>query len=164
MASANPNGHKEKSWAVQVGDKISEWTSKLFAHPYMQIGIILFCIVWFALGLQADLLTAALSILAITLTQMVLNTQYDREADAHRRDVAMHAKLDELISASRRARNDFVGVEEKDEEEIVQLKEEVKEAIAESHEESGPVAHEHVERAVKQATAELKQKAAGKDS
>jgi len=40
----------------------------------------------------------------------------------------MHAKLDELISASRHARNDLVGVEEREEHEIVQLKEEVKEA------------------------------------
>ena len=78
------------------------------------------------------MLTAALSILAITLTQMVLNRQNEREIDAHRRDIAMHAKLDELISASRRARNDFVGVEEKEEEEIVQLKEGVKQAIEKS--------------------------------
>jgi low affinity Fe/Cu permease len=41
----------------------------------------------------------------------------------------MHAKLDELISATRQARNDFVGVEDKAEEEIVQLKEEVKAAV-----------------------------------
>ena len=46
------------------------------------------------------------SILAITLAQMVLNGQYDREAEAHRRDVAMHAKLDELIKATKRARNE----------------------------------------------------------
>ena len=153
------NGKNGKSWAVQIGDWISEWTSKLFAHPYMQIGIILFCIAWFSFGLQTDLLTAALSILAITLTQMVLNTQYDREADAHRRDVAMHAKLDELIAVSRRARNDFIGVEEKEEEEIVQLKDEVKEAIAESQDETGPVGHEHVARAVTQAAEEVKREA-----
>ena len=102
---------KGKSRAVQIGDFISDWTSKLFAHPYMQVGVILFCIAWFlGLGLQADLLTAALSILAITLTQMVLNSQYDREAEAHRRDIAMHAKLDELIFRLRKARNEFVGV------------------------------------------------------
>src|ERR671921_949208 len=94
------NGHP-KSWAVLVGDRISDATSKLFAHPYMQIGVILICVVWFAVGLGADLLTAALSILAITLTQMVLNGQYDREAEAHRRDVAMHAKLDELVHATK---------------------------------------------------------------
>ena len=150
--AANGNG---KSWAVRVGDRISEWTSRLFAHPYMQIGIIVFCTLWFVFGLQADLLTAALSILAITLTQMVLNTQYDREADAHRRDVAMHAKLDELISASRKARNEFVGVEERDEEEIVQLKEEVKEAIEEAAGTEHPQVREVAKRAVDEAAEEV---------
>jgi len=48
----------------------------------------------------------------------------------------MHAKLDELIAASRQARNELVGLEEKDEEEIVQLKEEVKEAIEEAAEDA----------------------------
>ena len=156
------NGKKSKngkSWAVQVGDRISEWTSKLFAHPYMQIGIILFCITWFALGLQTDLLTAALSILAITLTQMVLNTQYDREADAHRRDVAMHAKLDELIAVKKGARNAFVGVEEKEEDEIIQLKDEVKQAISETQDEHEAVDHQQVERVVERATNELRREA-----
>ncbi|WP_395001319.1 hypothetical protein [Sphingomonas sp.] len=44
----------------------------------MQIGVIVFCLAWFALGLKTDLLTAALLILAITLTQMVLNGQTER--------------------------------------------------------------------------------------
>ena len=158
MASTNHNGQKEKSWAVQVGDRISEWTSKLFAHPYMQIGIILFCVTWFSLGLPTELLTAALSILAITLTQMVLNTQYDREVDAHRRDVAMHAKLDELIAASRRAKNEFVGIEEREEDEIVQLKEEVKEAIEDTTDADSPQERERAARAAKEAADELKDK------
>ena len=135
MATANHNGQQEKSWAVQLGARISGWTSKLFAHPYMQIGVILFCAAWFAIGLKADLLTAALSILAITLTQMVLNTQYDREAEAHRRDVAMHAKLDELIIAVRPAHNDLAGIEELPEEVIVELKEETLLQLEESSDE-----------------------------
>jgi low affinity Fe/Cu permease len=123
--------HNTKSRAVQIGDGISDWTSKLFAHPYMQVGVILFCIAWFALGLRADLLTAALSILAITLTQMVLNGQYDREAEAHRRDLAMHAKIDELIISVKGARNEMVGIEDLDEADIRDLKAEVTEAIDE---------------------------------
>ena len=122
----------QKSLAVQIGDRISDWTSKLFAHPYMQVGVILFCVVWFVAGLRADLLTAALSILAITLTQMVLNSQYDREAEAHRRDVAMHAKLDELVHAMKGARNEMAGIEELDENTIEELKDEVKDAAADA--------------------------------
>ncbi len=84
---------------------------------------------WFALGLATDVLTAILSILAITLTQMVLNRQNEREADAHRRDVAMHAKLDELVIAMKGARNEMAGIEELDEEDIEELKDEAKQAI-----------------------------------
>ena len=111
-----------KSAMVRFGGMVSDWTSKLFAHPYMQIGVIAFCVLWFAVGFHTDTLTAALSILAITLTQMVLNSQRERERDAHRRDVALHAKLDELLLASRRARNELAGIEELEEEEIEELK------------------------------------------
>ena len=61
---------------------------------------------------------------------MVLNGQYDREAEAHRRDVAMHAKLDELIKATYRARDEMAGIEEDlDEEQIRELREEAKELV-----------------------------------
>jgi low affinity Fe/Cu permease len=121
---------KERNWLVRTGDRLSEAVARLFAHPVMHLGVILFCGAWFLLGLPTDLLTAALSILAITLTQMVLNGQYDREVEAHRRDVAMHAKLDELIKATRRARDEMVGIEEElDEEEIRELREEAKQLV-----------------------------------
>lgn len=114
---------------LAIGDRISDWMSRLFAHPYVQLGVIAFCVVWFASGLPNDLLTATLSILAITLTQMVLNGQYDREAEARRRDVAMHAKLDELLHAMKGARDEMAGIEELEEDEIEQLREEAKETI-----------------------------------
>jgi low affinity Fe/Cu permease len=132
-----PSGTSTKSWAVQAGDHMSELVSRLFAHPYLQIGVILFCAAWFLIGFQVDLLTAALSILAITLTQMVLNTQFDREADAHRRDVAMHAKIDELVIALKGARNEMAGIEELEEDEIAELKEEVVQAIDRAGEKAG---------------------------
>ena len=115
---------KQKSWAVELGGRISAGTSNLFAHPYMQVFVILFCIGWFLIGAQADLLTAALSILAITLTQMVLNRQNDREAEDRRRDIAMHAKLDELVIAMKGARDEMAGIEDLEEAEIEALKEE----------------------------------------
>jgi low affinity Fe/Cu permease len=125
---------KKPNLAYRIGCWVSDKVSDVFAHPYAQVVFIVVCVAWFAAGFNVNILTAALSIMAITLTQMVLNRQNEREIDAHRRDIAMHAKLDELISASRRARNDFVGVEEKEEEEIVQLKDEVREAIEASSE------------------------------
>jgi low affinity Fe/Cu permease len=68
-------------------------------------------------------LTAALSILAITLTQMVLNSQRARQEDDDRRDVAMHAKLDELLRAERYVRKELAGIEILEAEEIAALKE-----------------------------------------
>ena len=142
---------------------VSDWTSKLFAHAYMQVGVIIFCILWFVVGWHADTLTAALSILAITLTQMVLNGQYDREAEAHRRDVAMHAKLDELISATKRARDELIGIEELVEEQIVELKEEAKQAIDRQGERAGdPQERATAKAAVEEAAAKTRKKVRSK--
>lgn len=138
MASEIPqNGQSngEHGWLYQLGNRFSAWMSDLSAHPYAQMGVILFCVSWFALGLGADLLTAALSILAITLSQMVLNRQNEREAEAHRRDVAMHAKLDELIIAVRHAHNELAGIEDLPEEVIVELKEERLKMLSEATDE-----------------------------
>lgn len=118
-----PTPAQEKSWLYRLGCRVSEIVSDIAAHPYVQVGVIIFCATWFALRLDTGLLTAALSILAITLSQMVLNRQNVREIEAHRRDVAMHAKLDELLVASRRARNEMAGIEEAlTEEEIAEIK------------------------------------------
>jgi low affinity Fe/Cu permease len=128
---------QERGRLIEFGCWISEKVSDIAANPFVQLGVLLFCIAWFAFGLPVDILTAALSILAITLTQMVLNRQQDREKDAHRRDVALHAKLDELLHASKRARDELVGIEELEEEDIAELVEEKAGAArAEDEEES----------------------------
>lgn len=129
-ASSGLNG--ERSLAYRIGCRVSAWVSDLSAHPYAQLGVVVFCVAWFALGLSTDLLTAALSILAISLSQMVLNRQNEREAEAHRRDVAMHAKLDELIISVRHAHNDMAGIEDLPEEVIVELKEENLQKLSEA--------------------------------
>lgn len=106
-----------------LGCWISEKVADVAAHPFAQVALVLVCAIWFALAWRVDWLTAGLSILAITLTQMVLNRQQEREKEAHRRDVALHAKLDELLIASRRARDELAGIEELEEEEIEELRE-----------------------------------------
>ena len=113
----------EQSRLEAIGCWLSEQVARFSAHPFAQIGVILFCVLWFLIGWQVDLLTAALSILAITLAQMVLNGQYEREKEAHRRDLALHAKLDELVIASKRARDELAGIEELEEEQIEELRE-----------------------------------------
>ena len=106
----------------EAGGGISERVANAAAHPLSQAALIAFCALWWALHLPTDVLTATLSILAITLTQMVLNRQKLREDDAHRRDVAMHAKLDELLRAEKFARKELAGIEELEAEEIAALK------------------------------------------
>lgn len=101
---------------------LSGWVAEAAAQPLCQAGVIAFCVLWWLSGLPTDVLTATLSILAITLTQMVLNRQGLREKDDRRRDVAMHAKLDELLRAERYARKELAGIEELESEEIAALK------------------------------------------
>ena len=113
----------EQSRLEALGCWISEKVADVSAHPFAQLGVILLCVVWFLVPLRVDILTAALSILAITLSQMVLNRQQEREKEAHRRDVALHAKLDELLIASKRARDELAGIEELEEDEIEELRE-----------------------------------------
>lgn len=105
-----------------TGHAVSGWVADLAAHPLCQGAVIAFCILWWALGLPTNELTATLSIVAITLTQMVLNRQRLREDDDRRRDVAMHAKLDELLRAEKFARKELRGIEELEAEEIAALK------------------------------------------
>ena len=112
----------EQSALHRIGCRVSALVAEISADPFAQIGFLLLCALWFVFGLNVNVLTAALSILAITLTQMVLNSQGERERDAHRRDVALHAKLDELLLASRRARDELAGIEELEEEEIEELR------------------------------------------
>ncbi len=102
----------------RIGCWISAKVAEFFAHPFAQAGLLVFCAWWLLRGQEVDTLTLALSIVAITLTQMVLNMQKSREAEAHRRDMALHAKLDELIVSMKGARDELAGVEEREEEEI----------------------------------------------
>jgi len=163
MPNGKTNG-KEKSAFERIGCEVSSRASDIAANPFAQLGVVVICAAWFALGLKADILTAVLSIMAISLTQMVLNRQNEREADAHRRDVAMHAKLDELVIASKQARNEMAGIEELEEEDIQHLKEEAKDAIeAVEDETEGTPEREKAEKSLDAANERLQaQSAPGK--
>lgn len=120
--SAPPPRPAVKDHLERIGCWLSETVADLSAHPFAQIGLFIVCGLWYFAGFDIGILTAILSILAITLSQMVLNRQAVRETEAHRRDVALHAKLDELVLATREARDEIAGVEELEEEEIEALR------------------------------------------
>jgi low affinity Fe/Cu permease len=105
-----------------LGHRVSTWVADAAAHPLTQVGVIVFCFVWWASGLPTDVLVATLSILAITLTQMVLNRQRLREEEDRYRDTAMHAKLDELLRSEEHASKELAGIEELESEELAALK------------------------------------------
>lgn len=70
---------EEQGRLEAVGCWLSEKVADIAAHPFAQVGLVLVCAAWFAFAWRVDWLTAGLSILAITLTQMVLNRQRERE-------------------------------------------------------------------------------------
>ena len=71
------------------------------------------CTVLVPLGLT-DVVTFALSVLAIVITGVVLIQGY-------RDTAAIHAKLDEIVIALRETRNDVIGLEHADPSEIKQV-------------------------------------------
>ena len=102
----------------ELGCRISDRGANIAGHPVALIGVLIFCFAWFLLPLgdtATAVLTLVLSVLAITLTQMVLNQQ-------KRHEVALHLKIDELIHAVRGARDDLMGVETKSEAELEALR------------------------------------------
>ena len=110
-----------------AGGRIADKGANIAGHPFAIVGVILFCVAWFSIGYGVDTLTLALSVLAITLTQMVLNQQRRHEA-------ALHLKIDELVHGMAGARDELMGIEGKTEAELEALKREVEEEIEEAAE------------------------------
>lgn len=63
-----------------------------FAKPYAIVGVPVLCVAWLVAGLDVDVLTLILSIVAITMTQLVLVSQGKTEE-------LMKAQMAELIRA-----------------------------------------------------------------
>jgi len=77
---------------------------------YITLAAMAFCTALVPFGLT-DVVTYALSVMAIVITGVVLIQGY-------RDTAALHAKLDELIVALKDTRNDVVGLEHRDPDEI----------------------------------------------
>ncbi|WP_029935170.1 low affinity iron permease family protein [Sphingomonas sp. UNC305MFCol5.2] len=101
-----------------LGGRICDIGANIAGHPAALVGVIVFCIAWFLLPLgdkATAVLTLVLSVLAITLTQMVLNQQ-------KRHEIALHLKIDELIHAMKGARDEVMGIETASESELEALR------------------------------------------
>lgn len=99
------------------GCQLSAWGSALAGHPMAILLVAVACAAWFIIGGPSaeNTLTLILSVLAITLTQMVLNQQRLNER-------ALHMKIDELVYAVKGARDEIAGIEGKSEEELEALR------------------------------------------
>lgn len=99
------------------GCRVSDAGANLAGHPAAIAAVAIFCAVWFVEGGEQGIntLTLILSVLAITLTQMVLNQQ-------RRSEDALHMKIDELILAKTGARDELAGIERRTQDELDALR------------------------------------------
>jgi low affinity Fe/Cu permease len=101
----------------EIGCAISDVGANFAGHPVAILSVAVFCLLWFVLGGPSgeNSLTLILSVLAITLTQMVLNQQ-------RRSERALHIKIDELILSMSGARDEVAGIEGLTEDELEKLR------------------------------------------
>ena len=108
---------RSSSWMHRLylfGCKVCDLVANLAGNPASIVVLIVLCLVWLMVTGSAgqNTLTLILSILAITLTQMVLNQQ-------RRSELALHLKIDELITALDGARDELAGIENEDEDTLL---------------------------------------------
>jgi low affinity Fe/Cu permease len=115
--SSLPNDPSIGRRLYAVGCRIAEVCAQGAGHPAAILLVAVFCAMWFLVTGHAgeNTLTLILSVLAITLTQMVLNGQ-------RRSERALHLKIDELVIAMKGARNEIAGIENKSEDELEALR------------------------------------------
>ncbi len=101
----------------EFGCAISDIGANFAGHPAAILAVAVFCLLWFVVGGEQgeNSLTLILSVLAITLTQMVLNQQ-------RRSERALHIKIDELILSMSGARDEVAGIEGLTEAELEKLR------------------------------------------
>jgi low affinity Fe/Cu permease len=101
----------------EFGGRVSQIGANVAGHPAAIVAVTVFCAIWLLVTGEdgQNSLTLILSILAITLTQMVLNQQRTSER-------ALHLKLDELVFATSEARDEMVAIENQSEAEIERLR------------------------------------------
>lgn len=95
---------------------IAERISTFAGRPAAQIGFLTFCVAWWALGGDMLTLTTVLSVIAITLSQMVLQAQTHDAA-------AIRAQMAELVKAAPGARDELADADKLTTAEIEEMRE-----------------------------------------
>ena len=112
-----------------LGRHLANRIATLAASSAAQVAMLAVYALWFSQHWDLNWLMTILAIVSLTLTQMVLKRQLARESDDRRRDVALHAKLDELILAKTGARDEMAGIESLDEEAITELRDNAQQQV-----------------------------------
>lgn len=99
------------------GGRVCQIGADLAGHPLAILGMVGFCASWLLVTGEKgeNTLTLVLSVLAITLAQMVLNQQ-------RRSERVLHLKLDELLYTHGEARDEIAEIEKMSEAQIEQLR------------------------------------------
>jgi low affinity Fe/Cu permease len=95
-------------------DKFSELAEKASAHP---VFLLFFNIGFIALGFCFGVDIANIFISIVTAEIVLISA-----GAARRSQLAIHAKLDEIVHSVGKAREDLVGIEHKTEQEIIEAK------------------------------------------
>ncbi|HSN40833.1 MAG TPA: low affinity iron permease family protein [Burkholderiales bacterium] len=105
-------------------------TARAAGRPFTFIACVAVVVIWAVSGPMFHfsdtwqlVINTGTTIVTFLMVFLIQNTQ-------NRDGAALQAKLDELIRVTEQARNDLVGVENKPEEELAQLREECESEIA----------------------------------
>jgi low affinity Fe/Cu permease len=105
-------------------EKFANFVSKAAGSKWTSLAAFLIVIVWAAFGPYTNystqwslLINTLTTILTFCMVFIIQNSQ-------NRNDAAIHIKLDEIIKGVDNARNEFAGIEEKTEKEILEMKKE----------------------------------------
>lgn len=105
--------------------KFLTWSSRMAGRPSTFIFAFAFVIIWMLIGIIwgfSDtwmlIINTVATINASLMVFIIQNTQ-------NRESKALHIKIDELIRASKEATNEMIAIEEKEEEELEELRKQI---------------------------------------
>lgn len=103
-------------------NRLSIWFSRQLGRPATFFGACLLVIVWAATGPIFGWGTVWQLVINTGTTIVTFLMIFLLQASTNRGEAALHAKLDELISVNHDARNLLIGLEDKTEDEIAEVK------------------------------------------
>jgi low affinity Fe/Cu permease len=103
---------------AQITDKIAHGAG----HPWAVGGSVALVVIWALAGPYYGWSDAHQLFVNTVTTIITFWLVFVIQATQNRDTLALHAKMDELIRATEKARNDFIGIDRKDTEEVEQMR------------------------------------------